>query len=322
MWGVARWGAVNNLGIGEPAGSDLAQGACYFMGMAQPIDERIYALYDLYCHSALERREFLRRAVELGIVGGLSMAISLLPDYARACQVSFNDERILPELVLFPSPGGNAADMRGYLARPKGSGPFPAVVVIHENRGRNPYIEDVVRRLAVAGYLALAPDALWALGGYPGNDDQGKVLQRELDPEKILVDMVNSARFVRGHALSNGRLGAVGFCFGGAVCNHLAVTLGGELQAAAPFYGRPADLGGIDRIRARLLLHYAESDEGVNATRADYEAALTKHGVRYQSFVYPGTQHGFHNDSTPRYHADSATLAWRRTLELFAEVLV
>src|SRR5690606_21460823 len=146
-------------------------------------------------------------------------------------------ERIVPEYVVFPSPGGNAEDMRGYLVRPKGDGPFPAVVVIHENRGRNPYIEDVTRRLAVAGYLALAPDALWAVGGYPGNDDRGKELQRELDADKILVDMVNAARFARGHALSNGRLGAVGFCFGGFVCNHLAVSLGEELQAAAPFYG-------------------------------------------------------------------------------------
>lgn len=285
------------------------------------IDDRVYALYDTYCHSGMERRDFLRRVAGLGVAGGLSMALALLPDYAQACQVSFNDERIVAEYLLFPSPGGNAADMRGYLAHPKGEGSFPAVVVIHENRGRNPYIEDVVRRLALAGYLALAPDALWAVGGYPGNDDQGKILQSQLDPAKILVDMVNSARFVRGHALSNGRLGAVGFCFGGAVCNQLAVTLGEQLQAAAPFYGRPPELGAVDRIRARLVLHYAENDEGVNATRADYEAALNQHGVRAQSFTYPGTQHGFHNDSTPRYNADAAALAWTRTLSLFAETL-
>lgn len=289
--------------------------------MPRDIDDQIYALYDLYCHSGMERREFLRRAAALGIAGGLSMATALLPDYARACQVSFNDERIAAEYVRYPSPGGNAQDMRGYLARPRGDGPFPAVVVVHENRGLNPYIEDVARRLAVAGYLALAPDALWAAGGYPGNDEAGKALQAKLDRDKILVDMVNAARFVRGHARSNGRLGAVGFCFGGAVCNHLAVTLGEELRASVPFYGRPADAPAVDRIRARLLLHYAENDEGVNATRAGYEAALKKHGVSFQSHTYPGTQHGFHNDSTPRYNAAAAELAWKRTLELFSATL-
>ncbi len=280
-------------------------------------DDRIYDLYDDYCHSGMERREFLRRAAALG---GLTMALSLLPDYAQACQVSFNDERISAEYVKYPSSGGNAADMRGYLVSPRGDGPFPSVVVVHENRGRNPYIEDVARRLAVAGFLALAPDALWAVGGYPGNDDEGKALQAKLDPGKILVDMVNAARFVRTHARSNGRLGAVGFCFGGAVCNHLAVTLGEELRASVPFYGRPAE-GPVERIRARLLLQYAEKDEGVNATRAEYEAALKKAGVSFESHVYPGTQHGFHNDSTARYDAAAAALAWKRTLDVFAATL-
>lgn len=285
------------------------------------IDARVYALYDAYCHSGMSRRQFLRRAATLGVAGGLSMAVALLPDYARACQVSFNDERIVAEYVRCPSPGGNAADLRGYLVRPRGDGPFPAVVVVHENRGLNPYIEDVARRLALAGHLAFAPDALSAAGGYPGNDEAGKAMQAALDRDKILVDMVNAARFVRGHAASNGHLGAVGFCFGGAVCNHLAITLGAELRATVPFYGRPAASTDLGPIRARMLLHYAEQDEGVNATRAAYEAALTAAGVVFTSHVYPGTQHGFHNDSTARYAAAAADLAWLRTLDLFAATL-
>jgi carboxymethylenebutenolidase len=285
------------------------------------IDDRIYDLYDRYCHSGMERREFLRRAAALGVVGGVSMALSLLPDYAAACQISFNDERIVGEYAKFASPGGSGAEGRGYLARPKGDGKYPTVVVVHENRGLNPYVEDVARRLAVAGYLAFAPDALWAVGGYPGNDEVGKTLQAKLDRDRILADMTNAARFARSHASSNGRLGAVGFCFGGMVCNHLAVTLGAELRAAAPFYGRPAEPMAADRIAARLVLHYAANDDGVNATRADYEAALKKHGVAFESHVYASTQHGFHNDSTPRYDKAAAELSWKRTLDLFAATL-
>jgi carboxymethylenebutenolidase len=284
------------------------------------IDDRTYALYDEYCHSGMERREFLRRAATFG-AAGVAMAVGMLPDYARACQISFNDQRIDAEYARYPSPGGNAAEMRGYLVRPKGEGKFPAVVVVHENRGLNPYVEDVARRLAVAGYLAFAPDALSAVGGYPGNDEDGKALQAKLDRAKILADMANGARFVRGQAQSNGKLGAVGFCFGGFVCNHLAATLGEELQAAAPFYGRPAEEADAERIRARLVLHYAETDENVNATREAYEKTLKKAKVSFESHVYAGTQHGFHNDSTPRYDAAAAELAWKRTLDLFAATL-
>ena len=289
--------------------------------MTNPIDDRVYDLYDTFCHSGMERREFLRRAGALGIAGGVGMALSLLPDYAKACQISFNDERIHAEWVRFPSPGGNADDMRAYLARPKGDGPFPAVVVVHENRGLNPYVQDVARRLAVEGFLALAPDALWAVGGYPGNDEEGKTLQRELDKDKILVDMVNSARNVRGHALSNGKLGAVGFCFGGFVTNHLAVTLGQELQAGVPFYGRPPELDAVPRIQAKLLVQMAEDDAGVNGSWPDYEAALTKAKVTFAVHSYPGTRHGFHNDSTPRFDADAAQLAWTRTVDHFRATL-
>ena len=290
--------------------------------MPNTIDPRVYELYDTYCHTGMARREFLQRAGGLGVVGGLSMATSLLPNYALACQVGFNDERIEARYTTFPSPGGNGATMRGYLVQPKGTGPFPSVLVVHENRGLNPYIEDVARRLAVAGYLALAPDALWPAGGYPGNDDEGKVLQKGLDGAKILVDMENSARFLAAHERSNHKLGVVGFCFGGAVCNHLAVALGSTLAASVPFYGRPPqDLGQVKAIRARLSLQYAEQDAGVNGTRDAYEKALKAAGVTFDAHTYPGTQHGFHNDSTPRFDQPAAELAWSRTLSLFAETL-
>jgi carboxymethylenebutenolidase len=196
-----------------------------------------------------------------------------------------------------------------------------AVLVVHENRGLNPYIEDVARRVAVDGFVALAPDALSAAGGYPGNDDDGKVLQQKLDSDKILLDMQASARFVKGHPRSNGKLGATGFCFGGGVANHLAVSLGAELAAAAPFYGRAPDLARVSEIRATVLLHYAENDERVNASRADYERALAANKVAYTSHVYPGTLHGFHNNSTPRYNPEAANVAWKRTIDLFKSTL-
>lgn len=283
------------------------------------ISPELFSLYDSYCHGAMQRREFLRRAA--GLAGGLAMASALLPDYARACQVSFTDPRILARYERLPSPGGSGETLRGYLAQPAGEGPWPAVLVVHENRGLNPYIEDVARRLAVEGFLAFAPDALSAVGGYPGNDDEGKALQRALDRDRILIDMVHAARFLRGHAGSTRKLGAVGFCFGGFVCNQLAVALGAELQAAAPFYGTPGELSAVGEIRARLALHYAEDDPRVNATRADYEAALTAAKVDFTAHSYPGTQHGFHNDSTPRFDEAAAALAWGRTLALFREAL-
>ena len=287
-----------------------------------PIDDRIYALYDAYCHSGMPRREFLRRAAASGVVGALGMASALLPDYARACQVAFTDPRIRATYARFPSPGGSGEELRAYVVQPaEAPRPAPAVLVVHENRGLNPYIEDVARRLAVAGYLAVAPDALWASGGYPGNDEDGKALQAKLDRDRILVDMENAARFAATHPQGSGRLGAVGFCFGGFVCNHLATTLGETLHAAASFYGRAPDLSAAPQIRARMLLHFAEKDDGVNAGRADWEAALTAAGVRFSAEVYPGTQHGFHNDSTARYDAAAATLAWDRTLALFRETL-
>ncbi len=284
-------------------------------------DDRLRKLYDDYCHSTMPRREFLRRAAAIGGLSAVGAATALLPDYASACQVAFTDPRIKATYARFPSPGGNGPELRAYVAHPAAEGTFPAVLVVHENRGLNPYIEDVARRLAVAGFLAVAPDALTAVGGYPGNDEDGKVLQANLDRARILVDMENAARFAKAHPRSTGRLGVVGFCFGAFVSGHLAVTLGDALQAAAPFYGRAPDLAGVERIRARMLLIYAENDEGVNATRAPFEQALRRAGARFESRTFAGTGHGFHNDSTTRYDEKAAAEAWDATIALFREAL-
>lgn len=294
------------------------------MASANRIDSRIIHLYDDYCHGRIDRREFLRRAGALTLASGVSalgLAQAMLPRYARAQTISFTDERIRATYVTYPSPGGNAGTMRGYLVQPRGDGPFPAVVVFHENRGLNPYIEDVARRLAVAGFLALAPDGLAPVGGYPGNDDDGRTLQAQLDPAKLRQDMINSARFLKSHALSTGKLGAVGFCLGGCMVNALAVALGDELAAGVPFYGAAAPVEDVPKIKAALLIHYAENDERINAMRPEFEAALKEHGVRYTMHTYPGTNHGFHNNSTPRYDEAAAKLAWERTLAFFEEHL-
>lgn len=287
------------------------------------IDQSIYDLYDEYCHSTMDRREFLSRAAAIAVVSGsgLAMAKALLPDYAKAQTISFTDERIKANYVTYDSPGGNADKIRGYLVQPAGEGPFPAVLVVHENRGLNPYIEDVARRFAVEGFLALAPDALSPLGGYPGNDDDGRTMQKQLDAQKIHIDMLNGAKFVKAHELSNGKLGATGFCFGGGVANYLAVELGEDIQASAPFYGRAPKMEAVPKIKASLLIHYAENDPRVNAMRPDYEAALKANSVDYEMHVYEGTRHGFHNNSTPRYNEAAAKLAWERTIALFKKHL-
>jgi carboxymethylenebutenolidase len=207
--------------------------------------------------------------------------------------------------------------MRGYLVQPAGSGPFPAVLVIHENRGLNPYIEDVARRAAVEGFVALAPNGLFPVGGYPGNDDDGRTLQAKLDQAELRTDMLNSARFLKTHPLSTGKLGVTGFCWGGSTVNFLAVTLGADLQAGAPFYGAAAETAGVPKIKAPLLIHYAETDPRINEMWPAFEAALKAVGLPYQAYIYQGTQHGFHNNSTPRYHEVSAKLAWERTVAFF-----
>jgi carboxymethylenebutenolidase len=280
------------------------------------IDQGVFDLYDEYCHGHIDRREFLARAAA-ATAGGLAMAQALLPRYAQAQLVSFTDERIKGRYVTYPSPGGTSGTMRGYLVQPSGPGPFPSVLVIHENRGLNPYIEDVARRAATEGFLALAPDGLFPVGGYPGNDDDGRTLQAGLDQGKLRTDMLNSARFLKSHALSTGKLGATGFCWGGSTTNFLAVSLGADLKAAVPFYGVAAETAAVPQIKAALLAQFAENDERVNATWPAYEAALKANGAQYEMHIYPGTQHGFHNNSTPRYQEAAAKLAWERTIALF-----
>ena len=295
------------------------------MNMNEPvtqleIDRRVFDLYDEYCHGRIDRREFLMRASAL-VVGGLAMAQALLPRYAQAQTISFTDARMKAQYVSYPSPGGNSGQMRGYLVQPAGQGPFPAVLVIHENRGLNPYIEDVARRVAVDGFLALAPDGLFPAGGYPGNDDDGRALQAGLDPNKLRTDMLNSARFLKSHKLSSGKLGATGFCWGGGATNFLAAALGADLHAGVPFYGAATETASVPKIKAPLLIQYAENDTGINAMWPAFEAALKAAGVSHQAHIYPGTLHGFHNNSTPRYNEAAAKLAWERTIAFFRKNL-
>ncbi|MEZ5728166.1 MAG: dienelactone hydrolase family protein [Burkholderiaceae bacterium] len=289
----------------------------------QQIDQRVFDLYDEYCHGLIDRREFLKRAGAISVAGvsGLAMAQALLPRYAQAQTIAFTDNRIKANYVEYDSPGGNSGRMRGYLVKPAGDGKFPAVLVIHENRGLNPYIEDVARRAAVAGFLALAPDGLFPAGGYPGNDDDGRAMQRNLDQGKLKLDMLNSARWLKAHAASDGKLGAVGFCWGGGTVNHLAVTLGADLQAGVPFYGAAPAAADVGKIQAPLLIQSAEDDPRINAMWPDFEAALKANGKAHERHLYPNTRHGFHNNSTPRYNEAAAKLAWERTVAHFEKHL-
>jgi len=284
------------------------------------IDQRVFDLYDEYCHGRIDRREFLARSAAL-VVGGLAMAQALLPRYARAQTISFTDTRMKAQYVNYASPGGNSGQMRGYLVQPAGAGPFPAVLVVHENRGLNPYIEDVARRAAVEGFLALAPDGLFPAGGYPGNDDDGRTLQAGLDQGKLRTDMLNSARFLKAHKLSTGKLGVTGFCWGGGTTNFLAATLGADMQAGVPYYGAAAATADVPKIKAPLLIQFAENDAGINGMWPAYEAALKSAGAKYEAYTYPGTQHGFHNNSTPRYNEAAAKLSWERTVAHFKKHL-
>jgi len=290
--------------------------------LPQDIDPRIYTLYDEYCHGAMDRREFLAKAGAL-LVGGMAMAQALFPRYANAQTISFTDPRIKANYVKYASPGGTSGEMRGYLAQPVGlsSNKFPCVLVIHENRGLNPYIEDVARRLATAGFLALAPDGLSPVGGYPGNDDDGKKLQDGLDQAKLKTDMLNSALFLKNHALSSGKLGVTGFCWGGGITNELAAEMGDAVQAGAPYYGLSVTAEKASKIKAELVLHFAETDPRINNTWPAYESSLKTAGVKAQGHFYGGTQHGFHNNSTPRFNKVAADLSWSRTLELFNRTL-
>lgn len=285
---------------------------------AKDFAPELLELYDFYAHGMISKREFLDRAGKFAVGGMTAMALlsMMSPNYALAEQVSFTDPDIFAEYVHYSSPLGNG-EVRGYLVRPAGDpAKYPAVVVVHENRGLNPYIEDVARRLAKAGFVALAPDGLTSLGGYPGNDTEGKDLQAKVDPTKLMNDFFAAVEWMMAHPLSTGKVGIVGFCYGGGVSNAAAVAYP-ELGAAVPFYGMQPKAEDVAKIKAPLLIHYAELDKRVNEGWPAYEAALKANGKVYEAFIYPGVNHGFHNDSTPRYDKAAAELAWTRTIAHF-----
>jgi carboxymethylenebutenolidase len=282
----------------------------------------ILEVFDGYVHGRLSKREFLAEAGKFaaaGVTGAMILA-QLTPDYALASQVKPDDPAIVTERVTVPSPEGHGS-INGMLARPANKkGKLPAVLVVHENRGLNPYIEDVVRRLAKAGYLALGPDGLSSLGGYPGNDDEGRTMQAKLDPKKLFEDFVASFEYLRDHRQSTGKVGATGFCYGGGVCNALAVACP-DLKASVPYYGRQPQVSEVVTIKAPLLIHYAENDERINAGWRGYQQALISGKKQFSTYFYPGTQHGFHNDTTPRFDKVAAELSWQRTLDFFGKHL-
>ncbi|WP_283192556.1 YghX family hydrolase [Rhizobium sp. AN80A] len=290
---------------------------------AKDFPQELLELYDYYAHGRITKREFLDRASKFA-VGGLTAAAilsSMSPNYALATQVEFTDPDIIAEYITYPSPKGNG-DVRGYLVRPaKATGKVPGVVVVHENRGLNPYIEDVARRVAKAGFIALAPDGLTSVGGYPGNDEKGRELQQKVDPQKLMNDFFAAIEFLMKSDLTTGKVGITGFCYGGGVANAAAVAYP-ELGAAVPFYGRQPSADSVARIKAPLLLHYAELDKGITDGWPAYEAALKADKKVYEAYVYPGVNHGFHNDSTPRYDEAAAKLAWERTVAWFNKYLV
>ena len=283
---------------------------------ASDYPQELLDLFHEYQHGDIDRRKFLDRARKFAVGGVTAMALfeSLKPNYAWAQQVPKDDSRLKLEYATVPSPQGNGT-IRGYLARPaNASGKLPGVLVIHENRGLNPYIEDVARRFAVANFVAFAPDGLTSVGGYPGDDEKGAVKFREVDGNKMLEDFVASAGWLKARPDCTGKIGVVGFCFGGGIANTLAVRIP-DLGAAVPFYGRQPSAEDTAKIKAPLMLHYAGNDQGVNAGWPAFEAALKTNNKKYEAFVYEGTQHGFHNDTTPRYDEAAAKLAWQRTLD-------
>lgn len=289
---------------------------------AKDFAPELLELYDFYAHGKITKREFLDRASKFTVGGMTAVAIlsAMSPNYALAQQVPASDPDITVEYITYPSPKGHG-EVRGYLARPaSANGKLPAVVVVHENRGLNPYIEDVARRVAKAGYIALAPDGLTSVGGYPGNDDKGRELQQQVNPEKLMNDFFAAIEFLMAHEATTGKVGIIGFCYGGGVSNAAAVAYP-ELACAVPFYGRQPAAADVARIKAPVLLHYAELDTRINEGWPAYEAALKAAGVTYEAHIYPGVNHGFHNDTTPRYDEAAAKLAWQRTLDWFAKHL-
>jgi carboxymethylenebutenolidase len=289
---------------------------------ADQFPKEVLTLFDQYVHGLIDRRAFLDESTRFA-VGGMTAAAfldALSPDYALAAEVPPEDKRIRQEYVEYDSPNGSGR-MRGYMAWPTSSeGSWPAILVIHENRGLNPYIEDVVRRMAAAGFLAFGPDALTPLGGYPGNDDEGRTMQRQLDRTTMTEDFVAAAEFLMSHERSTGRVGAVGFCFGGGMVGTLAVRLP-NLAAGVPFYGSQPATEDVPNIQAPLMIQYAGLDERINAGWPEFEAALQAAGKQYSMHMYPGVNHGFHNDTTPRYDAAAARLAQERTIAFFREHL-
>ena len=293
------------------------------MKRASEYDREILDLYDEYVHGQTDRRGFLNRAAKFAVGGATAASLldSLKPNYALAQQIATDDARISAAYQTYPSPDGHDTT-RGYLVAPAGAeGKVPGVVVLHENRGLNPYIEDVARRVAVAGFLAFAPDALAPLGGYPGTDDEGRLMQRRVDRDKMMADFIAAARYVHSHPQCTGKVGVVGFCFGGGMSNALAASIPDVISAAVPFYGRQPAAEDVPKIKAALLIHYAELDGRINRGWPAYETALKEAGVTYTAHIYEGVNHGFHNDTTPRYDAAAAKLAWQRTIDFFNATL-
>ncbi|WEK49183.1 MAG: YghX family hydrolase [Candidatus Kaistia colombiensis] len=289
---------------------------------AKDFHPELLELYDFYAHGRITKREFLDRAAKFAVGGATAASIlaSLSPNYALAEQVSFTDPDIAAEYITYPSPNGNG-EVRAYFVRPApATDKVPGVVVVHENRGLNPYIEDVARRIAKAGFIALAPDGLTSMGGYPGNDEKGVELQKQVDPEKLMNDFFAAIEFLMKHDATTGKVGIVGFCYGGGVANAAAVAYP-ELAAAVPFYGRQPRTEDVPKIQAPLLLHYAGLDTRINEGWPAYEAALKANGKVYEAYIYPGVNHGFHNDTTPRYDKAAADLAWGRTIDWFKKYL-
>jgi carboxymethylenebutenolidase len=290
---------------------------------ASDYPQELLSLFDRYVHGEIERRDFLDGAKKFAVGGVTAMAIweSLRPNYAWAQQVPKDDGRIEAEYETVPSPEGNGS-IRGYLVEPaKAAGKLPGVLVVHENRGLNPYIEDVARRLGTANFLAFAPDGLTSVGGYPGDDEKGGVAFSKVDRAKMTEDFVAAARWLKARSDCTGKIGVVGFCYGGGIANTLAVRMGGDLAAAVPFYGGQPPAADAAMIKAPLLLHYASLDTRVNAGWPAYEEALKANKVTYTEYIYEGANHGFHNDTTPRYDEKAAKLAWERTLEFFNKYL-
>lgn len=289
----------------------------------EDISQEVFDLYDYYVHNRIDRREFMNR-LSAYAVGGLTVSALmsyLMPNYAQAQQVKPDDKRISTEYAEYDSPKGGGK-IRGLLAKPAGNTKkLPGVVVVHENRGLNPYIEDVARRLAVDGFIAFAPDALTPLGGYPGNDDAGRELQSKRDRNEMLEDFIAAYEFLKNHQECTGNAGVVGFCFGGWISNMMAVRIP-DLKAAVPFYGGQPNAEETANIKAPLLLQYAELDTRVNEGLPNYEVALKANKVEYTLHIYPGVNHGFHNDTTPRYDEAAAKLAWERTIEFFNRKLM